>query len=82
MKFTYKEVWAEIYTDRHTYGGTLKIRERDIEKLLAEAVRKRRGLYLKWVRPGLAGVPDHIILMPSRHIAFAELKAPGKIPRS
>ena len=67
--------------DRHTYGGNLKMRERDIEKRLVDAVRKRRGLCPKWISPGLDGVPDRIILMPGGHVAFAELKAPGKKPR-
>lgn len=57
------------------------MRERDIEKRLVDAVRKRRGLCPKWVSPGLAGVPDRIILMPGGRVAFAELKAPGKNPR-
>lgn len=59
----------------------MKIRERDIEKRLVDDVRKRRGLCLKWVSPGFDGVPDRIILMPGGHVAFAELKAPGKKPR-
>ena len=80
MKFTYKEVWEETVTDRHTYGGTMKMRERDIEKRLVEAVRKRHGPCPKWISPGLAGVPDRIILMPGGHVAFAELKAPGEKP--
>ena len=57
------------------------MRERDIEKRLVDAVRKRCGLCPKWVSPGLDGVPDRIILMPGGHVAFAELKAPGKKPR-
>lgn len=31
--------------------------------------------------PGFAGMPDRLILLPDGHIAFAELKAPGKKPR-
>ena len=59
----------------------MKIRERDIEKRLVDAVRKRCGLCPKWVSPGLDGVPDRIILMPGGRVAFAELKTPGKKPR-
>ena len=80
MKFTYKEVLGETVIDRHTYGGTMKMRERDIEKRLVAAVQKRHGLRPKWVSPGLDGVPDRIILMPGGHVAFAELKAPGEKP--
>lgn len=58
------------------------MRERDIEKLLVAEVRKRQGLCPKWVSPGLNGVPDRIILLPGRRIAFAELKATGKTPRT
>ena len=54
------------------------MRERQIEQRLTQAVRKRQGLCPKCVRPGLDGVPDRIILLPGRRIAFAELKAPGK----
>lgn len=59
----------------------MQIREKSIEKRLAIAVRKRRGLCPKWVSPGLDGVPDRIILLPGGRIAFAELKAPGQKPR-
>ena len=55
--------------------------EKQTERRLMQAVRKRRGLCPKWVSPGLDGVPDRIILLPGRRIAFAELKAPGKKPR-
>jgi len=58
------------------------MRESQIEKRLVTAVRKRHGLCPKWVSPGLDGVPDRIILLPGGHIAFAELKAPGKTPRT
>ena len=54
------------------------MREKDIEKLLVEAVHRRNGLCPKWVSPAFDGVPDRIILLPHRRIAFAELKAPGK----
>lgn len=57
------------------------MREKHVEKKLVEAVRKRGGLCLKFISPGLAGVPDRIVLLPGGHIAFAELKAPGGKPR-
>ena len=52
--------------------------ERYIEKKFAEAVKKAGGLALKFVSPGFDGVPDRIVLLPEGHIAFVELKAPGK----
>lgn len=54
------------------------LRERDIEKKLTQAVRKAGGLALKFVSPGLAGVPDRLVLMPKGHACFVELKAPGQ----
>lgn len=55
--------------------------EKHIEQKLSQAVRKKGGLCPKWVSPGLDGVHDRIILLPDGRIAFAELKAPGKLPR-
>lgn len=36
------------------------------------------GFALKFVSPGMAGVPDRIVLLPKSKITFVELKAPGK----
>ena len=55
--------------------------EKQIEQTLVRAVRRRGGICPKWVCPGLDGVPDRIILLPGRFMAFAELKAPGEKPR-
>lgn len=55
--------------------------EKHIEQQLVQAVQRGGGLCPKWVSPGLDGVPDRIILLPDGHIAFAELKASGKLPR-
>ena len=52
--------------------------ERELENKLKRAVLDRGGLALKFVSPGLAGVPDRLILLPGARIAFAELKAPGQ----
>ena len=54
------------------------MREKDIEKALVSAVKSFDGVCWKFVSPGISGVPDRIILMPSGRIAFVELKAPGK----
>ena len=56
--------------------------ERELENKLKRAVLDRGGLALKFVSPGLAGVPDRLILLPGARIAFAELKAPGQKLRS
>lgn len=52
--------------------------EKCLEQILSKEVKKHGGLALKFVSPNLAGVPDRIILMKNRKMAFAELKAPGK----
>ena len=57
------------------------MREKQIEQRLVREVKRLDGLCPKWVSTGLAGVPDRIILLPGGRIAFAELKAPGQMPR-
>ena len=57
------------------------MRENEIERRLAVSVKRMGGMAVKFVSPGLAGVPDRIVLLPGRKIAFVELKAPGKKPR-
>ncbi len=52
--------------------------EKNIEQKLVKAVKKRGGMALKFVSPGLDGVPDRIVLLPMGRMAFVELKAPGK----
>lgn len=52
-----------------------------MEQKLIAATKKRRGLCLKWVSPGYAGVPDRIVLLPHGRIGFVEVKAPGEKPR-
>ncbi len=54
------------------------MRESKIERHLAASVKRMGGLAVKFVSPGLDGVPDRIVLLPGRKIAFVELKAPGK----
>lgn len=55
--------------------------ENRIERMLAWRAKKMGGMAVKFVSPGLDGVPDRIVLLPGRKIAFVELKAPGKKPR-
>ena len=57
------------------------MREKIIERKLAAAVKKTGGVALKFVSPGFDGMPDRIVLLPDEHIAFVEVKAPGKKPR-
>ena len=57
------------------------MKEKYIEQALVRWVRKQGGMCLKFVSPGMDGVPDRIILLPGGNVAFAETKAPGKKPR-
>ena len=55
--------------------------EKEIEQALVSAVKQEGGRCLKFISPGMAGVPDRLMLLPNGKIAFVELKAPGKKPR-
>ena len=57
------------------------MREKMIEQKLIQAVRHAGGLALKFVSPGLNGVPDRLLLFMGGKAAFAEVKAPGQKPR-
>lgn len=50
------------------------MREKDIEKILVNEVRKLGGRVYKWVSPGNDGVPDRIVFLPDRPPVFVELK--------
>ena len=52
--------------------------EKTIERKLVQAVHLMGGLVLKFVSPGLDGVPDRVVLLPGGKAAFVELKALGK----
>ena len=52
--------------------------ERTIEAGLIRIVRAAGGLAPKFVSPGMAGVPDRIVLLPGGRIIFVELKEAGK----
>jgi hypothetical protein len=55
--------------------------EKYIENKLVAAVKKMGGIAAKFASPGLDGMPDRLVLLPSGKIAFVELKAPEKKPR-
>lgn len=57
------------------------MRESQIERKLIQAVRDSGGLALKLVSPGLAGVPDRLLLFTGGRMAFCEVKALGEKPR-
>lgn len=55
-----------------------KTYEKQIEQKLVGNVRFLGGLAPKFVSPGWAGVPDRLVLLPNKRLAFVEVKAPGK----
>lgn len=52
--------------------------EKKIEQKLCSEVKKRGGMAVKFVSPGLDGVPDRLVLFQGGVSAFVELKAPGR----
>jgi hypothetical protein len=54
------------------------MREETLERKLVEAVKVMGGIAPKFTSPGFDGMPDRLILLPGGHMAFAEMKAPGK----
>jgi len=54
------------------------LKESTIEKRLKKEIELIGGKALKFVSPGVSGVPDRIVLLPHGRIIFVELKAPGE----
>ena len=59
----------------------LKLRESHVEKLFVTAVKQAGGIAPKFTSPGMAGMPDRLVILPGRPTAYVELKAPGEKPR-
>ncbi len=57
------------------------MREKHIEQKLSKAVKTEGGLAIKFSSPGFDGVPDRLLLLPGRHVAFVEIKTHGMKPR-
>lgn len=55
--------------------------EKKIEQKLRQEIKNLGGLAFKFTSPGIAGVPDRIVLIPGGKIMFVELKAPGNVMR-
>lgn len=53
------------------------MRESTVENKLRNAAKERGGIALKFISPGLAGVPDRLIILPGGKYAFVEVKRPG-----
>lgn len=54
------------------------MQESRIEKRLKKEIELIGGKALKFVSPGMSGVPDRIVLLPQGRVVFIELKAPGQ----
>ena len=52
--------------------------ESKIERRLKKEIELIGGKALKFVSPGMSGVPDRIVLLPQGRVIFVELKAPKK----
>lgn len=52
--------------------------ESELERRLKRKVESVGGRALKLVSPGMAGVPDRLVLIPGGQAVFVEMKAPGK----
>ena len=57
------------------------MKEKIIEQKFRMAVRAAGGVAVKFVSPGLDGMPDRLTLLPGGRMAFVEVKASGKKPR-
>ena len=57
------------------------MKESTVEHRLVIEVKKRGGIALKFVSPGIDGVPDRLVLLSHGKSAFVEVKAPGRTPR-
>ena len=77
MRKEFEPFWQPL---SETLGGE-EMREREIEEKLRLESQKRGGLAMKFVSPGLVGVPDRIVILPQGRLGFVELKAPGEKPR-
>lgn len=58
-----------------------RMREKEIEQKLVNAVKAQGGICPKLVCPAYAGMPDRMVMMPGGRVGFVEVKAPGKAPR-
>lgn len=57
------------------------MKERSIEQYFTRRIQTIGGLAMKFTSPGLAGVPDRLVLIKGRAV-FVELKSPtGRVTR-
>ena len=56
------------------------MREKEIERIMVNGMKKLGGRAYKWTSPGNAGVPDRIVIFPGEPPVFVELKRAGGVP--
>ena len=71
-------VFRHLETAKGNRKGDGLLRESYVERKLTTEAKKRGGVAVKFVSPGVDGVPDRLVLFPGGKVAFVELKAPGK----
>lgn len=54
------------------------MQEQALERLFTRMIKNKGGKALKFTSPGIAGVPDRLVLLPGGQAVFVELKAPGR----
>ena len=57
------------------------MREKATEQKLILMIKAAGGIAPKFISPGYDKIPNRIVLLPEGHIAFVEVKVPGKKPR-
>lgn len=50
------------------------MREKEVERILVNGIRRLGGTAYKFVSPGNDGVPDRLVVMPGGKVCFVELK--------
>ena len=53
--------------------------ETDVESWARKKIAEAGGLMLKWVSPGIRGVPDDIVFWPGNVVHFIEFKTDERV---
>lgn len=53
------------------------MRETQIERKLKNKIEAAGGKCMKFISPGMSGVPDRVCLFPGGRVLFIETKVPG-----
>ena len=55
--------------------------EKNIERMLVDAITRKNGLCIKLLSDYVTGLPDRLCLLPEQRVVFVELKSTGRKPR-